>query len=305
MGESLFDVTVQSSASTWEKLKTSENPKVCKIRQKLECLWNTYQPYADLNFRQEFAKHPHQRFWEMLLCCRLLAWGKNVIPKKYRPQQGPDILVRDAEQQIWIEAVTPTVGQPGKLDTVPGLRVDDDAHAVPDSQLLLRIAQVLEEKRKKFSSYLDNSIVDPNDLCIIAVNGGDQGGFGGFDSVFEPAVYQNRIKTSGDEFWRWDTPCLVQKSNNALVQASVFVTAGYKGIAGAMFSPSMIGNLANSKIEIQYFPNPNSIRRITTNWVPWAKEYVIHEPSSPTVISEMRYGKEIARVLGQFPIKSS
>ena len=226
MDGSLFDVKVQDSDPTWQKLKTSDHLKVCKIRQMLECLWHTYQPYADSNFRQEFAKHPHQRSWEMLLCCRLLDSEKKIIAKKDRLSQGPDILVEEADQKIWIEAVTPTAGQPGKPDTVPGLQADGEVHAVPDDSLLLRFVQAMEEKKGKFRSYLDDRIVDPNDLCIIAVNGGDQKGSGGFDSVFELAVYPKRIKTLGDEFWKWDACYLLWKSNNASVQASVLCDGG-------------------------------------------------------------------------------
>ena len=230
---------------------------------------------------------------------------KKIIAKKDRLSQGPDILVEEADQKIWIEAVTPTAGQPGKLDTVPGLHADGEVHAVPDDSLLLRFLHAMEEKRRKFCSYLDDHIVDPNDLCIIAVNGGDQKGSGGFDSVFELAVYPNRIKTLGDEFWKWDACYPLRKSNNASVQAGVFVTAEYKDIIGTIFSPSTIGNLVDSVIEIQYFPNPNSIRRITVNWVPWSKEYVIRKSSSQMIISKMENRLETAKMLGPFPAQIS
>ena len=152
--EGLFELNIQDPHQTWQSLKTADDARVCKIRQRLEELWQYFHPYADSNFRHEFAKHPHQRFWEMLLCVFLLESGKNVIAKRDRVQSGPDILVKERGETIWIEAVTPTTGEPAKPDTVPDFQADGKAYSVPDDSLLLRFLQAMDEKRIGYNRML-------------------------------------------------------------------------------------------------------------------------------------------------------
>ena len=292
----LFDLTIQDPNQTWLQLKTNNSPKILKIRHRLEDLWQTFEPFADANFRQEFAKHPHQRFWEMLVCAHLLKSGKNVAPKNARVQKGPDILVKDPNVFIWIEAVTPTAG---KTNTVPVLQVDDNVHTVPDDPLLLRFVQALEEKRQKFRKYLKDGIVAADDLRIVAVNAGDQGGSGIFSNVFDPAVYPPRAKTWGGYERTWGSPCKIEKSNGSIVPASIFTSADSQGITGAIFSPSSMGNLVGSDTEFHYFPNPNSDTRLPAGWLQWTREHIMSD--QPALI-ELEHGREIAKVVGQFPL---
>ena len=147
----LFEVEEQNPHLTWQNLKSVDDSRTNNIRQRLEELWQCFQPYADSHFRQEFSRHPHQRFWEMFLCVFLLKSGKKVIAKSDRVESGPDILVEEEGKRIWIEAVVPTTGELGKPDTVPELKVDGQIHAVPDDSLVLRYLQGMNEKEEEIA----------------------------------------------------------------------------------------------------------------------------------------------------------
>ena len=119
------------------------------------------------------------------LCVFLLKSVKNVIAQRDRAQSGPDILVKEAGETIWIEAVTPTPGEPPRPD-----RADGEVYPVPDDSLLLRFLQAMNDKRNRLQPYVDDSLIAPDDLRIIAINAGDQKGFGG--SIRLHAVGQSR-----------------------------------------------------------------------------------------------------------------
>ena len=297
----LFDLEEPNPHLTWQSLKTIDDSRIDNIRQCLEELWQCFRPYADSNFRHEFARHPHQRFWEMFLCAFLLEAGKKVIAKSDRVQSGPDILVEEEGERVWIEAVTPTTGELGKPDSVPEFQADGKVHTVPDDSLLLRYLQGMDEKKKKLQSYLDNKIISPDDPCIIAINTGDQDGFGAFSGVFERALYPNRTKTWGGTNWMWGPPYRIVKSNGSYVPASIFVRADYQNITGVIFSPSRIGNLASPTAEFHYFPNPNCDLRLEPKWVQWTREYVLCESPGHFSLVELEHSQKIAQVLGPFP----
>ena len=299
----LFDIETEVPDPLWVKLKTDDHPVLPKVREKLEQLWQIYHPYSDSNFRQEFATHIHQRFWEMFLVCHLLHCGKNVVAKPNQSSQGPDILVKEDGRSIWIEAVAPTAGLLAKPDTVPGLLLDDKAHDVPADQLLLRVLTALGQKKRAFFTYLKQDIVESDDLCIIALNGGDMKGFEIFEgeAYLQPAVYPRRTKTWGSQIWHWCEPYMVPKSNGAAVPGSVFVTSEYAGISGMIFSHSGVSTLVNREEIFNYFPNPNCPRPLPQQWIPWSQETVISEDSGELTMTTMKNGLEIARVLGPFP----
>ena len=107
---SLFNVECSNSDPLWQAIKEAVTPQHASLRDKLQALWETYKQYADKNFREEFARRTHQRFWEMYLASRLLNQGKTLMPKDDRALSGPDILIEGAGHRIWIEAVAPTSG---------------------------------------------------------------------------------------------------------------------------------------------------------------------------------------------------
>jgi hypothetical protein len=141
----------------------------------LEELWAIYEPFADSNFRGEFAKQPDTRFWEMYLATRLLAGRRKLIPRaELRTAQrdkGPDVCITKSRRKIWVEAIAPSPGDDKNLDRVPDLFLGgDDVQDMPRRQIELRITGALSTKLKAFQKYKEEGIVGENDSCIVAVS---------------------------------------------------------------------------------------------------------------------------------------
>jgi hypothetical protein len=122
---SLFDVHVSDTHVGYRNIKDAQNQAEQAIRQGLDELWARYEPYADTNFRTEFARQPDARFWEMYLTVVLLDAGKKIQPReklhKAERGAGPDICIPKGRRKIWIEAIAPDRGELDNLDRVPDL----------------------------------------------------------------------------------------------------------------------------------------------------------------------------------------
>jgi hypothetical protein len=71
----LFDVDGTNLDRGFENLKTAEFTNERQLRAMLQEMWTRYEPYADPDFRQGFARDVDGRFWEMYLGCTLLEAG--------------------------------------------------------------------------------------------------------------------------------------------------------------------------------------------------------------------------------------
>ncbi len=105
----LFDIQVEKPDPVGVKIKEDTDHRIQEMRRRLHGIWSRFEPYADKDFCKEFARRPHQRFWEMFLACHLINNGKQLIPKSKHPGKGPDILIEEQGRGIWIEAVAPPV----------------------------------------------------------------------------------------------------------------------------------------------------------------------------------------------------
>jgi hypothetical protein len=124
----LFDSDYADASVGYKNLKAAPpGGDLALIREGLEELWTRYEPYADANFRSEFARQPDPRFWEMFLATRLLACRKKLVARAELPagqrEVGPDICIRKSRRKIWIEAIAPSPGDDKNLDQVPDLFV--------------------------------------------------------------------------------------------------------------------------------------------------------------------------------------
>ena len=299
MGSSLFAIDQPDGADqSWISLKNRAVPVNAPLRQQLEFWWTIYEPYADADFRNEFARHLDQRFWEMLLTCFLLHHGKELVPRSKRPRKGPDILVEEAGRRIWIEAVVLTPGDREKPDTVPESQADGSVHNVPTNQLRLRASNALKTKRAAFCRYQDEGIVQTDDLCVIAINTGAlKFGSKGIENV----VYPN-TQWAGRREWlvRGDIP----KNSGARVEMVAFARPRYKHIAGVVFSGSTPAVAAGRQpLDVRYFANPNSSQALQVGWVPWTEETSVEERNGePVVIYLNAKGTETSCVWGGFPV---
>jgi hypothetical protein len=132
-------------------------------------LWARTADYLDGDLPVKAAQHFHQTFWEMYLAAALLNLGLPLIPRSERKDAGtgPDLQIAP---NMWVEAIAVTAGS--GPDAVQSIRELNIVHDVPDVPLRLRLVAGVDEKRKKFNSYLEKGIVAPTDICVVAINTG-------------------------------------------------------------------------------------------------------------------------------------
>jgi hypothetical protein len=111
----LFDVVGENLDRGFVNLRAAESRTEQQLHELIETMWATYEPYADPDFPQGFARDVDGRFWEMYLGCTLLEAGRALLPVVERQRAGgqPDLCVMEDERRIWIEAIAPDEGGPG------------------------------------------------------------------------------------------------------------------------------------------------------------------------------------------------
>jgi hypothetical protein len=145
-------------------LISSKNDTAVCWRANLNSMWPEFHDLADENFVSHFCIDPHARAWEMQLGVALRRKGMNPSA----PKPGPDFLVLDGQQKIWIEAVVFNSGSETNHDRIAPFDMNR-AQYVPHDAYSLRISSVVDRKRKKFVEYRAAGFVGQNDRCVIAV----------------------------------------------------------------------------------------------------------------------------------------
>lgn len=148
-------------------------------------LWETFEPYADHQFKKDILANLQGRFWEMYLGCTLIDCGHPLVPSVDRLSEGPDLCVSESGKRVWIEATAPQAGQ--GVDAVPDRPADGQMREVPDRELILRYRSAFLEKQRQFRGYRKKGLIDDADVCVIAISGG---GFVGLVRVeaFHPRI---------------------------------------------------------------------------------------------------------------------
>ncbi|CAK8722226.1 MAG: hypothetical protein CDV28_11639 [Candidatus Electronema aureum] len=128
-------------------------------------LWQDSGKFLDPKFPDKLASRFHQHFWELYLAATLHDVGFPLVEQK--KEEGPDILLCNNSQCVWVEAIAVTAGDGN--DAVPA-NVCGQASPVPDEQIRLRLTSAFKEKFEKYQKYITNGIVSDNDQFIIAIN---------------------------------------------------------------------------------------------------------------------------------------
>ena len=161
----LFSDLPSNSCPLYESIRAAREERFKVAREHCEDLWSTFKPNADEHFLSEFPLHLHERWFEMYLAVSLIRRGLRIRCLK----PGPDILLISCQPRVWIEAVCATSGQQGAPDSVPE-PIDSKWMDVPVDQYVIRIRNSLEEKARKFSKYIKNGIVGPDDVLLVAIS---------------------------------------------------------------------------------------------------------------------------------------
>jgi hypothetical protein len=134
-----------------------------------EQLWQTYHPWADPHFLTEIRRDFDARFWEMYLTCALREHAAAHGYQVECPKPGPDVLIESDRRRIWVEAIVVTDGDPANPNApVEGNR--DEPGRIPDERILLRYANAIAAKYRKYLKYRQGGIIAPQDSYIIALN---------------------------------------------------------------------------------------------------------------------------------------
>jgi len=141
-----------------------DNPDRPDVRAFVDSLWSQYHGLADRHFRQDARNHFLERFWEMYLAVTLRERGFQLIRVGGK---GPEFYFLQNGLKVWVEAVVPG---PGKEED----RVPDYSYAeivkVPTEKIILRFTNALYDKKRKYLKLLQQQIVSPDDLYLLAIN---------------------------------------------------------------------------------------------------------------------------------------
>ncbi len=171
MTASLFNSAPESACAAYIAMRERANPIAIEAREHCEDLWRDFAEHADPNFCVEFALRMHERWFEMYLTVALLRAGFDV----QCPKPGPDVLLTIDGRRVWIEATCATGGAPGRPDSVPVPPAPTPGGPVlvtdrPTDPMTLRIRNSLHAKEQVFQIYIDNGIVQADDVTVVAIN---------------------------------------------------------------------------------------------------------------------------------------
>jgi hypothetical protein len=282
----LFDVDGANLDLGFENLKAAEFPIEQQLRALLKEMWARYEPYADPDFRQGFARDVDGRFWEMYLGCTLLEAGRTLLPVVDRQREGgqPDLCVLEGDRRIWIEAITPDEGAPGPDQIVRPVPINEGGGiaAAPIRQAQLRSSSAFWTKAQKIARYIEQGVIAPEDTRIIAISASRFG-------VYVPEQPLPLIMTTlfpiGDAYITIDRDTgdvleegfhaspLIHRERNPIPRTA-FLNERFADISGVIWSRLGLGNPSRQVGPITYVHNPLAQVPLSTNWGVWDREFV-------------------------------
>lgn len=287
----LFDAGVPGSDLVYRNLRAAKGQTEKTIKDELEGLWAQYEPFADARFPEKFAQDPNSRFWEMYLTVELMNEGKRLRPRasleRRVREHGPDICIEESDRRIWIESVCPKTGASSSLDSVPDLVAISEggvATVAPRREVELRISSALYEKKKTFEKYVQQNIVKPEDVCIIAVSGANfveqSSSFGmpvAATTVYpvgpKYAVFSkdgNQIVASG-----YRESNFIERIGTEPIPRCAFLDNQFSSISGLIWSRRSIGNFCWYDQDFVLIHNFAAKNAFSEAWIPWHEEYVV------------------------------
>jgi len=282
MAQSRALFTEKGTDEVYESIRKKINGRCREARVFVDELWCRVGQFLDPDFSSKLRLQFHQHFWELYLAAALQDSGLRL--EKQGHVKGPDILLQDANQRTWVEAIAvePGNGADAVTEATPG-----EVHDVPDDQIKLRLTNALDEKFRKYQHYINKSFVSDSDPFIIAVN-----------AARVPSARKERelpriVRTLfpiGYEVLHIDKETLKLAGSNYQYQSQVLKRSGtgipttafqdsrYKGISAVIYSCSDVFNypdILGSDCVTVHNPlarNPlsrNLFQRGSVFWVDW------------------------------------
>lgn len=217
----------------------------CKERrEKFDKLWIKYKPYADRHFPNQIRTNFHQRSWEMYV--------GNVLLKKGIPigsaDEGPDFFVNE---NLYLECVAPTKGDPAKPDSVPEMfvatipeeiRVQD----VPVDKMIMRITHAIKDKAlDQYEKWKSKNWFNSKIPFVVAINTADLAHVEDtsmpnvLKALFGFQYMQINMKTGATNFSHRSE---ISKANDEPVPVNYFVNKDFSFVSGVIFSNKTVLN---------------------------------------------------------------
>jgi hypothetical protein len=255
-----------------------------KRREFIESLWLDFEDLADRHFKTEIRTRFSPRFWELYLGSAFKVFAKEFNWEISSEDDGPDILIHNGSQRIWIEAITLTNGEQGKNSFVPA---ETESGWIPDDQIISRFTSALESKHAQYQKYLEKSLIGPEDAFIIAFNASslyfqrivardDVPRFikavlpiGPFQVTIDRATRQILGTGNASRFE-------IQRQNAGSIPVSAFLKDSYSGISALMCSHADLNYFDHPLgIDFQVLHNPKSRNPIPQGMIRWFREWSV------------------------------
>lgn len=282
----------------------------------LEGLWTRYEPYADLSFKDEFARSPHQRFWEMYLACVLMDVGMVLVPAaewRTRKKGAPDLLLKtENHARIWVEAtaVTGGSGQDALPDPDVLLHNGGSVRLTPHvvEKILLRYRNALETKTAKDQKYRIEGIIAEDEPYVVALNGGKLPWYWQDNPVIPRVV--GAVLPAGNLIAFWDTQDAdsrplelgveyrgsVAKKGGASVSTDLFLNPEYCFMSAIISSCiNLFSDLPRTVSDFVFVHNPKARNPLPLGWLGIAREFS-YETNAKEVVVSNNYG-EVGRLV--------
>lgn len=271
---SLFHRADEGSAY-YEHMKRRVS-QVTGARSAIDKMWRKYEQHADSNFAVEFALHPRERFWEMLLTVSLLEAGFDLSC----PKPGPDIRLQTDAGPIWIEAVAPTPGSgPDEVPEPP----ENATFDYPEDQIILRFRSAIEAKHRRRTDYINRGTIAASDPYVVAVSGGQMpvlidmsGSPAILKAVYPLGAPQIRVElaTGRAEDGGFALRPHISKAGGAPVSTTCFVGEEHSGISAILFSEAnFLMTPEQAREEFLVIHNACASSPLTERWLGFGREF--------------------------------
>jgi hypothetical protein len=239
-----------------------------ELHEQIEAMWQTYEPYADPDFRPGFARDLDGRFWEMYLGQTLLQTGRTLLPTSERLQEGgqPDLCILENGQRTWIEAIAPDIGEPGPDQVVGPPPLDENgafAHA-PTRQAQLRTTSAFWTKSQRIRGYIREGVINPEDVRIIAISACRFGAYVGeeppliLSSLFPIGNAYVTINSETGELVEQghESAPVIERYGGEPIPRIAFLNERFADVSGVLWSRIGVGNLCRGIRPLIYVRNP-------------------------------------------------
>jgi len=283
----LFDIVGENLDRGYLNLREPASKVEREMHRRLEAMWAVYEPYADPDFREGFARDPDGRFWEMYIGYTLIEEGRTLLPAAKRQRGGgqPDLCVIDGERRIWIEAIAPDVGTAGP-DQVRGPNPINEGGSLvlkPVRQAQLRITSAFWTKSQKVKSYLQQGVIGTEDVRLIAIGAAR---FGIYAPEEPFPLVMSSLFPVGPEFVTIDrehgnvldrgfyfSPTIERQGQNPIPRTA-FIGDDFDHISGVIWSRVTVGNTSRKKRPLTLVHNPKALVAMPHTWGVWDREFV-------------------------------